>query len=228
MATDQAIAGAVAAGHHPPTLRFYTWHPPCLSLGYAQPADTADHARCAARGWQIVRRATGGGAVLHIDELTYSVCVPESDPRVQGGVLAGYRRLSAGLVAGLEQLGLHPEQAPVHTQSPGLPGAVCFERPSDYEITIGGRKLLGSAQRRLRGVVLQHGALPLSGDITRIVDALALSSEEREAQRVRLRGRATTLAEALGGGEISADTVAAALAAGFAQALNLTWENPTP
>ena len=99
--------------------------------------------------------------------------------------------------------------------------AVCFETPSDYEITVGGRKLVGSAQWRARGGVLQHGTLPLGGDLARIVDYLAFSAAEREAQRRRLHIKALTLEAATGVVQPS-HLVARALAEGFAEALNLT------
>jgi lipoate-protein ligase A len=76
MAVDEAILEAVAAGESPPTLRFYAWQPPCVSLGYRQPANVVDVERCAAAGWDVVRRPTGGRAILHVDELTYSVVAP--------------------------------------------------------------------------------------------------------------------------------------------------------
>lgn len=223
MAIDEALTEAVAAGASLPVLRLYTWRPPCLSLGYGQPLAAADSARCAQLGWDVVRRATGGRAVLHIDELTYTVCAPEAEPRVAGGVLESYRRLSAGLLRGLRGLGLEPERAQSVYEDLGDKGPACFDGPSDYEITIGQRKLLGSAQLRRRGVVLQHGALPLAGDITRIADALQLELGQRLALRNRLRFRATTLELALGHVP-DADEVAGQLATGFAEALALTWQ----
>src|SRR5690606_17978475 len=83
MASDEAIMEAVAAGEQPPTLRFYGWQPACLSLGYSQPWQVVDWESCAARGWDVVRRPTGGRAILHVDELTYSVVGPEHEPRLQ-------------------------------------------------------------------------------------------------------------------------------------------------
>ncbi|MER3459321.1 MAG: lipoate--protein ligase family protein [Chloroflexota bacterium] len=199
MAIDEAIVMAVGEGVAPPTVRFFAWQPPCLSLGYAQDAAEADVDRCRARGWDIVRRPTGGRAILHIDELTYSVVAPASDPRVAGGVLESYNRLSEALVAGLHHLGLMPERAKPIYQDRGALGAACFDGPAGYEITVGGRKLIGSAQMRRQGLVLQHGALPLEGDIARIAQALAFESEgERRALEARLRFRATTLHLALG------------------------------
>ena len=221
MAVDEAIAEAVAAGRASSTLRFYAWQPGCLSLGYAQSAEDALGERLAAYGWDIVRRLTGGRAILHIDELTYSIVTPLDDPRVDGGVVESYRRLSQGLMNGLAALG-----APVHAgkakeSARGFNGPVCFEVPSDYEITSGGKKLLGSAQTRRGGVVLQHGALPLFGDITRIVDVLAFEDDdERESARSRLLGRAITLEEALGR-VASFEEAAEALTGGLRDALCL-------
>jgi lipoate-protein ligase A len=236
MAVDEAILRAVAAGQAPPTLRFFAWAPPCLSLGYAQPLADVDLGRLRAHGWDLVRRPTGGRAILHTDELTYSVIAPMDEPRVVGGVVESYRQLSAGLLRGLEALGLAAradrklDDRPRMTDDGGVVGRrssvvlpVCFEVPSDYEITAGGKKLLGSAQVRKQGVVLQHGTLPLTGDIGRICEALAFPTEaERERVRERVRGRATTL-EAVLGPAVSWAEAAAALQAGFARALNLTF-----
>lgn len=221
MAVDQAILDAVAVGLSLPTVRFYAWSPPCLSLGRSQPLSDADLAVCRAAGVDVVRRPTGGRSILHTDELTYSVSLLQTDPRTEGGVLEGYRRLSEGLLAGLRLLGVPA----VHAVGRRVPDAeltaVCFETPSDWEITVNRRKLVGSAQWRARGGVLQHGALPLCGDLTRILDYLDLSTAERESQKGHLRLQAITLEEALGR-SVSFDQVVQALVEGFAQTLNLT------
>jgi len=228
MAVDEAILLANAGGSAPPTLRFFGWTPPCLSLGYAQSGADADRERLRALGVDLVRRPTGGRAILHTDELTYSVIAPMDEPRVLGGVVESYQHLSAGLRQGLERLGLTVRADKEYTTAEAgtAKGPVCFEVPSNYEITVGlgdrPRKLLGSAQVRKQGVVLQHGTLPLAGDIARIVQGLAFESEAaRQAAGVRVAQRATTLAAVLGRA-ISWDEAAAALAAGFAAALNLT------
>jgi lipoate-protein ligase A len=221
MAVDQAILDAVVEGASPPTLRFYAWSPPCLSLGRGQPLADADRAACRAAGVDIVRRPTGGRAILHTDELTYSVVLLQTDPRAEGGIVESYRRLSEGLLAGLGLMGVQAVQALSQSRSGDEVTAVCFETPADYEITVDGRKLVGSAQWRARGGVLQHGTLPLCGDLSRIVNYLLLSDAERHAQRRRLCLHALTLEEAKGQ-QVSPDTAVQALAAGFAQALNLT------
>jgi lipoate-protein ligase A len=166
---------------------------------------------------------------LHTDELTYSVIAPMSEPRVLGGVIESYRQLSAGLMRGLDILGLrvradkeYAKDSNSTTQASN--NVVCFEVPSNYEITAGEKKLLGSAQVRKRRVVLQHGTLPLTGDITRIVEALQFESEA-ERQRVRLRvGERATTVQAIGGRAVTWIEAAEAMARGFAEALNLTWD----
>lgn len=221
MAIDESIAEAVAGGLVPPTLRFYGWDPACLSLGYAQPISDVDFERLEAQGWQVVRRLTGGRAILHVDEWTYSVSTLLNDPRVDGGVVESYRRISQALVSGLERLAV-----PVHTQQAaqenhGFSGAVCFEVPSDYEVTAYGKKLLGSAQTRRSGVVLQHGALPLFGDITRICQALHFDSEDARTEAIeRVGARAITLEQALGQ-PVRLEALNFAMGEGFRQVLNL-------
>jgi lipoate-protein ligase A len=226
MAVDEAILRAGVNGQVPPTLRLYAWEPPCLSLGRSQRAADVDLNALHAAGYGLVRRPTGGKAILHVDELTYSVVVPQDDPRMAGGIVGSYRRLSMGLVRGLERLSVIGLVADRRAENRHLGGPVCFEVPSDYEITVGGRKLVGSAQMRSQGVVLQHGALPLWGDITRICSLLIAHPDP-----AKVRARATTVEEALGGADptqversVTWERAAKALAEGFGEALNLDLE----
>jgi len=222
MAIDEAIISSVARGESLPTLRFFDWSPPCLSLGHAQDVEDVDLTRLESLGYGIVRRPTGGKAILHIDEITYSVVTRQDDPRVEGGIVESYRRLSEGLMRGLELMDLivtRPHRSPRPVRSDENP--ICFEMPSNYEITIIGKKLIGSAQARKRGMVLQHGSLPLSGDIARICDVLKFENDEaREKAKDRVRGRAITLEEAVMQ-VVPYQTVAQALAQGFKEKLNL-------
>ncbi|MEZ4860772.1 MAG: lipoate--protein ligase family protein [Caldilineaceae bacterium] len=232
MALDQAIAMACAVGESPPTLRFYRWQPPAISLGRHQPLAEIDKAAVALRGYDLVRRSTGGRAILHTDELTYSVAAPASEPRVKGGVMDAYLRLSNALVAGLQGLGLAADKAAGDVRTGRDVSAACFEVPSAYEITAGGRKLIGSAQSRRARYVLQHGSLPLAGDITRLIDVLVLPPEQAAALRRQLADHACTLATALAVAEddstVAFDHVAAAIAEGFARTLNLSFQGATP
>jgi lipoate-protein ligase A len=217
MAIDEAILRAVAAGLVLPTLRFYAWQPACLSLGQAQSFADVDGKACAVRGYHVVRRPTGGRAILHTDELTYSVTAPEAEPRVSGGIVESYRRLSEGLLEGLRLLGVPGIEAhhPEAEQQRASENPVCFQVPSTYEITVGSKKLIGSAQVRREGVVLQHGTLPLVGDIARICDVLA-----SEPDPIRVRDRAATVESVLGRA-VSFDEAVEVMARGFASALNL-------
>lgn len=225
MAIDQAVAEACAAGNSPPTLRFYRWNPPAVSLGRLQPIRDIDEERVAALGYEIVRRPTGGRAILHTDEFTYSVAAAANHPLMHGGVMDAYLRISNALIAGLRRLGVDADKAPGDVRVGSDVSAVCFETPSAYEITAGGRKLMGSAQSRRANYVLQHGSLPLVGDITRLIDVLALPPEQAAALRNELHGRACTLAQALGVDDdselVAFDHVASAMHRGFEAALKL-------
>ena len=229
MARDEAIGRAVAARLSPPTLRLYAWDPPCVSLGRHQSLLSVDAMGCTLRGYQIVRRPTGGRAVLHTDELTYSVIARSDTPLVMGSVLDSYLRLSLGLAGGLARLGIQVETAPETNHVGPDASAACFEVPSAYEIVArpqrepnaGLRKLLGSAQCRRADYVLQHGSLPLCGDLTRLVDCLTFDKEaERQALRRSLSEHAATVHEILGH-EVTLEEAASAMAEGFAAALGL-------
>jgi lipoate-protein ligase A len=200
MAVDEAILEAVYSGEVLPTLRLYAWQPACLSLGHAQPFAEVNTDQTSTHGWDIVRRTTGGRAILHVDELTYAVIAPLSEPRVKGGVLESYLRLSEALLEALRLLGLNPQaNASQHDRNTKVPNPVCFEVPSNYEITVNGKKLIGSAQARRKEGLLQHGALPLHGDLTRIITALNFPDlSAQEEARARLLKHATTVERELG------------------------------
>ncbi len=200
MAVDEALLKSVYAGESPPTLRLYAWEPACLSLGHAQPYMEVNTQALIANGWDLVRRPTGGRAILHVDELTYSVIAPQTEPRVAGGVLPSYLRLSRALLKALKLLGLNPEAKEKHPDKANKKtNPVCFEVPSNYEITVKGKKLIGSAQARRKEGILQHGALPLYGDLTRIITALKFANEkERVKAESRLLAHATTIERELG------------------------------
>lgn len=221
MAVDEAILGAVGAGEQPPTLRLYAWDPACLSLGISQPASDADAVALRDHGYDIVRRPTGGRAILHTDELTYSVSVPAEHMLAASDIVASYRQISAALTAALETLGARVRSERRSEPAAKRPNAVCFETPSHYEITVDGRKLVGSAQMRRKAGLLQHGTLPLFGDVARICDALAYPTDaERATAKTAVRDRAMTLAGALDR-PVTWDEAAAAIADGFRAAFDI-------
>lgn len=222
MAIDCAIFEAVASGLQPPTLRLYGWQPFCLSLGYGQRTSDADIAALDQRGWDLVRRPTGGKAILHGDELTYSLCLPQDHPLASGYVVESYRRISAGFLCALDELGLEAKsERQMSSLRPAAAGPICFEIPSHYEISVAGRKLIGSAQMRRKGGLLQHGSIPLDGDLARVCDVLSFSSGvERARQKDRLRERAVTLAE-LTGSSVTWSDLANAIERGFSLTFDL-------
>ncbi len=220
MALDSAILAAVETGLVLPTLRLYRWNPPCISLGYNQPFSDLDHELHASSGWDVVRRPTGGRAILHTDEITYAVIGPRTDPRLGGSLMHSYQQLSQALYKSLALMDLpvkiHHGKNPLANSQP-----VCFENPSDFEITVKGKKIIGSAQARKKDALLQHGSLPLTGDLSRITQVLNYDSEiKRKEAALALRNKATTVANELGF-EISWDYAAQAFIRGFEQTLNL-------
>jgi lipoate-protein ligase A len=225
MAVDEAILEVFATQGAPSTLRFYTWSPPTLSLGYGQPiASDIDLAQCQSLGIDVVRRPTGGRAVLHDDEVTYSVVISANDPRVTSGVLAAYLTISQALIRGLSYLGITAELLPLRRGTP-LPSdaasPVCFATPSSYEVAVAGRKIIGSAQRRAHAVIMQHGSIPLSWDLDKMRAVFGASPGDSRATAGEpvYHTQMTSLQEA-GARAYDYAGVVEALRRGFAE----TWE----
>jgi lipoate-protein ligase A len=180
-------------------------------------------------GWDLVRRPTGGRAILHADELTYSVIGPKNEPRLAKDILHSYLILSRALLHALHILDI-PAQAANNVDF-GLnqssdskkkkQNPVCFEVSSNYEIMINSKKLIGSAQARRREGVLQHGTFPLQGDLTRVIQALQFPTQEKRLlAEKRLLERATT-AENVLGMPLSWQAAAKAFVQAFHETLNL-------
>jgi lipoate-protein ligase A len=224
MAVDEAIREFTAKHIVHPTLRLYSWEPYTLSLGRAQPVADADTDKINTRKWGLVRRPTGGRAILHADELTYAVCAPEDDEIVHGGVLESYRKISRGLLEALAFLGITADSLPKSNRlSERNPNPVCFQDPSDYEITFGGMKIIGSAQARRNQGILQHGAIPLFGDISRITQVLSFSEKgSRVIAAANLKERAATLTDIIGK-KVSRESVSKAIELGFSKAHQIEW-----
>ncbi len=166
MAVDEAIATAVGDGLAPATLRFYGWSAPTVSLGYLQKTPGGvDLTACRGRGIPVVRRVTGGRAVLHAAELTYSVVVPLQG---SGGILpvpTVFTAFCQGLIAGLARLGVEAAVSPAEPRTArNRDVGACFLLRGMPAVLVGGRKLLGSAQRRWDRSLLQHGSLLLDFD----------------------------------------------------------------
>jgi lipoate-protein ligase A len=193
MAVDEAILEGYERADRspPPTLRLYGWCPPAVSLGRSQAArGSHDRAVLAAEGIDLVRRPTGGGAVLHEFERTYALAGRLGDPPFTGGVIETYRTIASALARGLAQLGVPASPIEPRRGADRRSTAVCFERVGAWEITVGGRKLVGSAQARRRRAFLQHGSIPIRLDPARlgvvlgsVVDGSSFTDLERAAGR---------------------------------------------
>lgn len=201
MGIDQAVLEEVSAGTVPPTLRLYRWAPSCVTIGYFQSmAEEIDLAACAARGIDAVRRVTGGGAVFHDAEVTYSLVVPEGSPLAPDDIMASYGLVCGGLVRGLRGLGVDAAFAPIN------------------DIQAGGKKVSGNAQTRKQGCLLQHGTVLLDLDLETMFSILRVPAEKLKDKLVKdARARVTSLRDLLGR-EVGFAEAAAALAAGFSDA----------
>jgi lipoate-protein ligase A len=186
MALDVALLqDAAATGRS--FLRLYRWSPPCLSFGRNEPALARyDRAEIERRGWDVVRRPTGGRAVWHEDEVTYAVAAPIA---AFGSLSATYCAIHEGLATALRTLGLAAQLAQRNGRPMGLGAGACFASPVGGEVTVRGRKVVGSAQVRLGSAFLQHGSILLGGSQERI-DAVS-----RQASAI---SSATSLSEVLG------------------------------
>jgi lipoate-protein ligase A len=161
MAVDEALLAAATRGAAP-VLRLYGWRGAWLSLGYAQPFDAASASALRDADVQVLRRVTGGRAVLHGADLTYGVAAPAA--ALPAGLDSSYRLLSDAILAALRELGVAAERAPSAAKVAPAGAFDCFALPATDEICAGDRKLAGSAQRRVAGAVLQHGSIRLEAD----------------------------------------------------------------
>lgn len=183
MAFDEALLNFVSRGEIDPVIRFYTWNPATLSVGYFQRlTKEIDTAKVKALGYGLIRRQTGGRGVLHDKELTYSVIVPESHPNMPSTITEAYRVISEGLLEGFKLLGFDayfaiPRSEEEREKLKQPRSAVCFDAPSWYELVVEGRKIAGSAQVRQKGVILQHGSLLQDVDIDELFDLFIFKND---------------------------------------------------
>ena len=202
MGLDESVLQHVSEGKSPPTLRFYWWAPPAVSVGYFQSLrEEVDADACYRGGVDIVRRITGGGAVYHDRELTYSYIAPEDS--VPDDILESYRLVCGGLVEGFRLLGVKSEFAPLN------------------DILAGGKKISGNAQTRRMGCVLQHGTVLLDVDVRRMFSLLKVPSEKmRDKAVAEASGRVTSLRDVLKS-DVPYSKAADSFRRGFAKALKL-------
>jgi lipoate-protein ligase A len=215
LAVDEALLESYGAGapHRPPTLRLYGWSPAAVSLGRSQPASDAHDPTVLERwGMDLVRRPTGGAAVLHEHERTYALVGSVGGRDFPGGAVDTYRRVARAIVLGLARLGIEAAaEAPVRERAAAR-GPVCFDRLGPHEIAAAGRKLVGAAQARRRRAFLQHGSIPFRLDAARLSAALGADADPE---------RFTDLASAAAR-PVDAEALDAALVAGFEEAFGST------
>lgn len=164
MALDEALLLGFLRHRSPPTLRLYGWDPAAISIGVSQDAARElDIGACRRSAVPFVRRMTGGGIIVHDRELTYSIACAREDLGARGRVILSYKTIAAFLVAFYRQCGLDAGFACDRDPAArlGAPSAVCFAGREKYDIVVGGRKIGGSAQRRMRDAIFQHGSIPM-------------------------------------------------------------------
>ncbi len=225
MKDDERLAQSLVSSDRPFVVRVYGWKPPAVSLGWHQNIEEIDAVKCVDAGIDVVRRPTGGRAILHSDEVTYSVVMAAS----QKSVLSVYQQISDALVRGLKALGADVALEKSQPHFPSLyrssSSVACFASAARYEIQISGRKLVGSAQRRFarasgEEIVLQHGSILLGADHLRIVDFLKGPDESQRATlRNELQEKTIDLSSALKRA-VRFEEVVPALKRGFEEA----WE----
>jgi lipoate-protein ligase A len=222
MAVDEALLAGVNDGTSPPTVRVFGWIPHTVSIGYSQdPGSEIDLAACRGAGIGVVRRPTGGRAVFHADELTYSVVGPSGVPPLGSSIMETYRAIGEALVDGVRALGVDAQLEEVGTDAGarrGGPSPPCFVSSGRFEVVVSGRKLVGSAQRRVGRGVLQHGSLllgPRHEDLASLLPGL--TAGERTALRRALSAKTTTLCTVLGR-TVGFDEAARAIRGGFERA----------
>lgn len=227
MALDEALLTWHSEGKIPPTIRFYGWDPPTLSIGYFQTVEKEINIDAVkSSGLGFVRRPTGGRAVLHDQELTYSVIVSENHPEMPKSVTEAYRVISEGILEGFKQLGLHayfaiPTSSNEMDQLKNPRSSVCFDAPSWYELVVEGRKVAGSAQTRQKGVILQHGSILLDLDEDLLFSLFKFKNDRiKERMMKSFKNKAVSIKE-LSDSPVTLDQAKQAFKTGFEKGLNI-------
>jgi len=227
MALDEALLQWHSQGELPPMIRFYEWSPATLSIGYFQRAHRdVNFEQLHNLNLGFVRRPTGGRAVLHEHELTYSIIVSEDYPDMPKSVTEAYRVLSEGLLKGFQNLGFDayfsvPETAAEKEALQKPKSAVCFDAPSWYELVVEGRKVAGSAQTRQAGVILQHGAILIDLDQEKLISVFNFKDEAaKQKMREQLPHKAVAIND-LSDRKVTAAECVTAFSKGFEEALDI-------
>lgn len=222
MAIDEAIFRVNQKKETPPTIRFYGWASPAVSLGYFQNVKKEVDVDARRRHCiHIVRRPTGGKAVLHDGDLTYAVVARDSNSLFPSDILGTYRIISDCIAGGLALLGITAETADKNRAPEGDSlTASCFSSPSRYELLVKNRKICGSAQLRSHGVFLQHGSILMDFDPFKTCDVMLPHFENYEGQVLRMRQAVTSVIDHTDP-PVDIRAVCASLMTGFEKALGI-------
>lgn len=182
MAIDEAITLACSEERSLPTLRFYVFSSPAVTLGYGQRTSNFNFEK-EGKKFDYVRRMTGGTAVLHKNDLVYSLILPEES--LPHKIVDAYNYLSDGLVTGFKKLGLNAEKK--NSESKERKDS-CYLNSNPYDVVVNGKKISGNAQARLKGIVLQHGTIIIEDNLNELIDCMSLSEEKK----IELINRAKT------------------------------------
>ena len=230
MAMDEALLNFVSRGEIDPVVRFYTWNPATLSVGYFQRLKKEiDIDKVKEKGFGLVRRQTGGRGVLHDKELTYSVILPESHPNMPSTITEAYRVISEGLLEGFKLLGFDayfaiPRSKEEREKLKQPRSAVCFDAPSWYELVVEGRKIAGSAQTRQKGVILQHGSLLQDVDVDELFDMFIFKNDRlKEKMKKAFVDKAVAIND-ISDRHISIEEMEKAFEEGFKKGLNIEFK----
>lgn len=204
MAIDRAVLTTNSQGKVLPTVRFYEWAPSAISIGYFQSlSDEVDLKMCKKFGVDYVRRITGGGAVFHDDELTYSIVIPEDHNEIPKNIIDSYRRICGAIIKGLKNLKIGCEYKPIN------------------DIITNGKKISGNAQTRKQKTVLQHGTIIMDVDVEKMFSLLKVPNEKiRDKMISDVKQRVTSVKNCLGK-NVSFNKVADAMKNGFEEEFNI-------
>lgn len=207
MALDESIMVHVGEGASPPTIRLYGWSPPAVSIGYFQGLEEEVNLEmCKNLGVDYVRRITGGGAVFHEHEVTYSISIPEISPSIPHNILESYKVICQGIIHGLSELGIVAEFVPLN------------------DIIVNSKKISGSAQTRRNHTILQHGTVLIDTDVEKMFSLLRVPSEKIKDKLIKdVKERVTSINSILSK-EVSFEDVCSALARGFERSFNIEME----
>jgi lipoate-protein ligase A len=195
MAADQALLNSLLSGASPPTLRFYRWEKPTVSTGYFQKTAQLNLPGIERRGWDLVRRPTGGRAVLHWKEVTFSAVFPTGGRNLW----EIFRHVHLAIGAGLQKAGIPALVLPARCQ--GAPGhnPACFASPSRFELTLNGRKVAGTAQKMVRDCILVHGSIPIESTYRELYDVIPFPGDAaRKAALDKAMEKMTSIQEGTG------------------------------